>query len=104
MKTLQAVLGAAALAVACVTPAIAADASVSSGTGIPITSGTGLMVSPGYVTTQTITVTESNTAVMGAPAGSIVRVSRYFTPMPPSNGYLRNDFERWLALNRKCGC
>jgi hypothetical protein len=110
-------MGAAVLAAVCAVPAMATPAvvGVSSGTGLPVTSGTGVMVSPGtgavavispgithgrLVSTDTIAVTDSNTAVMGAPAGSTVTVTNYAMPAPPANGYLSGDYQRYLNLGR----
>ena len=115
MKAFKFALGAAALASMFAIPALAADAVVSSGTGVAVTSGTGLPVTPGtrlvllpgstvrngtVVGSETITVTDSNTAVMGAPAGSVVTVTRYAGPVPGTSGYLSRDYQRYLALGK----
>src|SRR4051812_40867311 len=114
MKAFKAI-GAVALAVACIAPAMAETAVVASGTGIPITSGTGIVVTPGtrmdlipgstirygqYVGTETVVVTDANTAIMGAPPGSTVTIERYAGPVPPANGYLASDYARYLALGK----
>ena len=115
MKAFKLALGAAALASVFAIPAFAADAVVSSGTGVAVTSGTGVVVTPGtrmvllpgstvrngaIVGTETITVSDANTTVMGAPAGSVVTVTRYAGPVPGASGYLSRDYQRYLALGK----
>jgi hypothetical protein len=114
MNAFKAGLG-VVLAAALVAPVLAEQAVVSSGTGIAVTSGTGVAVTPGtrmllipgstvrhggLVSAETVAVTDSNTAIMGAPAGSTVYVERYAAPLPPANGYLRGDWERYLRLGK----
>jgi hypothetical protein len=115
MKALKA-LGAALVAAAVVAPAMAQQAAVvTSGTGMVVSSGTGIAVTPGtrmelipgatirhgqLTNVETIAVTDVNTAVMGAPAGSTVTVYRYAGPVPPANGYLAGDYKRYLALGK----
>ncbi|MBC5764718.1 hypothetical protein [Ramlibacter albus] len=115
MKSLKA-LGAALVAAAVVVPAMAQQAAVvTSGTGIAVTSGTGMVVTPGtrmelipgatirngqLTSVETVAVTDTNTAIMGAPAGSTVTVYRYAGPVPPANGYLAGDYQRYLALGK----
>ena len=117
MKAIKAAMGVAVLAAVCAMPAMATPAvvGVSSGTGLAVTSGTGVLVSPGtgavavitpgitqgrIVSTDTIAVTDANTAVMGAPAGSTVTVTSYAMPAPPANGYKAGDYQRYLNLGR----
>ena len=110
-------LGAAVLAAVFAAPAMAEQATVAvtSGTGIPVTSGTGVVVTPGtrmvlipgstirygqMTNTETVAVTDSNTAVMGAPAGSVVTIQHYAGPVPGANGYNAGDYQRYLALGK----
>jgi hypothetical protein len=116
MKVFKLALGAAALVSVFALPAMAQQAAVvTSGTGVAVTSGTGVAVSPGtrmvllpgstvrngaVVANETITVSDANTAVMGAPAGSVVTVTRYAGPVPGPSGYLSRDYQRYLALGK----
>ena len=116
MKAFKIALGAAALASVFALPAMAETAVVvTSGTGIPVTSGTGMAVSPGtrmvllpgatirngaMISSESVTVTPTNITVMGAPAGSVVTVTRYAGPVPGASGYNASDYQRYLALGK----
>jgi len=115
MKSMMAGLGVAVLAAAFAAPAMAQDtACVTSGTGLIVSSGTAVPVTPGtrmnlipgstirygaVVSQETVPVSAAcSTAIMGAPAGSTVTITRYEGPVPPANGYLAGDYQRYLHL------
>jgi hypothetical protein len=107
---------AAVLAAACLAASAFAQGSVTSSTGASVSSGTGIVVTPSLpeasVTVLPSTVAAipdgpllpggtmvqySTTTVMGAPAGTTTKVTRYWVNVP-ADVASRDSFQRWQRL------
>jgi hypothetical protein len=109
MKAIRAAAAVAAMAAVLAAPAFAQTASttttttVHSATGIPVTSGTGVIVTPGVPTSPQPLVAGavmspgSTTQVLGAGPNTRTTITTYWVNVPP-NVESDSSFQRWQSL------
>ena len=108
MQAIRAAAACAALAAAFAAPAFAQSSvttttTVQSSTGIPVTSGSGIVVVPGApvapspLVTGAVMTPGSTTQVLGAGPNTTTTITTYWVNVPP-NVENNASFQRWQAL------